>query len=343
MRRLLLKMTFFVLGLWLLLNILGYVADRIAPLSVWYERAEKDYTNLIKQKDTIQAVSLGNSHSEAIDFDTLGVRGQTLARAGADLLEVERYAASVVDSLPGLETVFITLPYYAFSWDNSTRNNTQILRIELYAMLPIWKAVEGDGGNLVLGKLHRVTRLMSVARPDHWHDVIYSEVDFSTLFSNSPEFDAVSVETSKSCPHLTPVEQERHAQEIAGKNVASSRAMANTRQGLSEDAFEALADTVEHLQGKGVRVILYTPPYYEAYTTHFVDQGSDIIVQMHQAVRRLQEEYQVEYYDFSKDPNLTTQYELFVNSDHLNDCGAKAFSERLLQAMLETGHNSSYE
>jgi hypothetical protein len=324
-------------GLGILLNALGYMANRVAPLSVYYERAEQDYINLIQHKDNIQAISLGNSHSEAIDFAVLDVEGQTLARAGADLFEVERYTAAIVDSLPTLRTVFITLSYYSFSRDNATLDNMKILRIELYTMLPIWRPIAKDGGNVVLGKLHEISRLMNVARPDHWHDIIYSETGFNTLFDDVPEFDVASAEAHQEhCPHLTLNELESHAQEVAGKNVISSREMANLHQGLEEDAFEALAETIERLQRKGIKVILYTPPYYEAYTAHFTDQGSDIIEHMQQAVKRLQEKYQIDYYDFSTDRDLITRSDLFVNSDHVNDCGRKAFSERLLRAMVKT-------
>ena len=334
MKRLMLKMTIFVMGLGILLNGLGYLADRVALMSVWYERAEQDYANLIQHRDTIQAISLGNSHSEAIDFAVLGVEGQTLARAGADLFEVERYTAVVVDKLPALHTVFITLSYYSFSRDNATLDNMQILRIELYTMLPIWRPITEDGDNLVLGKLHGATRLMSVARPDHWHDIIYSETEFTTLLNDAPDFEVRAIETApEPCSYLTPTELDSHAQEIAGKNVASSRAMADKHQGLSKDAVAALAATIERLQERGVKVILYTPPYYEAYTTHFMAQGSDIVEQLHQSVQGLQEKYKVDYYDFSMDPEIINRSELFYNSDHLNACGSKIFSAHLLEAI----------
>src|SRR6185503_12065754 len=99
--------------------------------------------------------------------------------------------------------------------------------------------------------------------------------------------------------------------------------MAKIHPGLPDDALEALAQTIEHFQTNGVRVILFTPPYYEAYTAHFSNQAADTIDQMRQAVSLLQEKYHVEYFDFSNDPDIITHPELFLNSDHVNNCGRK--------------------
>jgi predicted chitinase len=64
-----------------------------------------------------------------------------------------------------------------------------------------------------------------------------------------------------------------------------------------------------------------------------MEQGSSIAEDMKQSIEELQQIYHVEYYDFSQDPEITDQPELFYNSDHLGDCGKKVFSEKLLQAM----------
>jgi hypothetical protein len=340
LHKLLFKGTIFAAGMWILLNTLGSMADRIAPNDVWQVKDKAHYRSLMNRRNQIQAISLGNSHSESIDFNVLGLEGQSLARAGADLFEVERYIATVADKLPSLRMAFVTLSYYSFSRDNSTLDNMRIRRIALYAMLPTWLPVESDGRNLLLGKLHAYSRIMSVARPDNWYNVLRRIRKFS--FTDDPsqsnlQFGGVNTVTPwGECSHFTTRELETHSREIASKNVTSSRAMEKAHPGLQDDTFEALAETIERLQANGIRVILFTPPYYEVYTANFTDQASDIIDQMHWVVKRLVGKYQVEYYDFSKDPKLITRPELFFNSDHMNDCGRKAFSERLFRAMIET-------
>jgi hypothetical protein len=214
--------------------------------------------------------------------------------------------------------------------------NMKPLRIQLYTMLPVWVPIEDNSNNMVLGKLQRIAHLMSVARPDHWHDVIRPEAGYANLVENLSDFDAPTEEQSEVvCSFLAEDEMESHALDIAGKNLNSTRTMAISHSGLQEDAREILAETIEYLQERDVEVVLYTPPYYEAYTTHFLADGSDIVAGMNQAIDQLQQDYDVQYYDFSADPDIHTELELFYNSDHVNECGGKVFTGRLLTAMQE--------
>jgi len=54
----------------------------LQPMDVYGSLQAKELNILLEKKDSIQAISLGNSHSGAIDFDTFGMEGQVLARAG---------------------------------------------------------------------------------------------------------------------------------------------------------------------------------------------------------------------------------------------------------------------
>ena len=96
------KLAVFVAGMWILLWGVGYVGNKIASVDDWDLQEQRAYATLLKSKDRIQAISLGNSHSDAIDFSLIGVEGRSLARAAADLFEVERYVASVADKLTAL-------------------------------------------------------------------------------------------------------------------------------------------------------------------------------------------------------------------------------------------------
>jgi hypothetical protein len=141
-------------------------------------------------------------------------------------------------------------------------------------MLPVWIPIKGDGNNLVLGKLDRISQLLSVVRSDHWQKIISPEAGLANLFDDSADLDTVIVEpTQESCTYLSEDEMENHAQEIAGKNVNSTLRMASLHPGLEEDSLEILAKTIEYLQERDIEVVLYTPPYYEAYTTHFMERG----------------------------------------------------------------------
>jgi hypothetical protein len=335
MLRFLFKAILFVIGVLILSNALGTMADRIAPLNIWRVGTQQAFAHLMQHSSSIQAISIGNSHSGAIDFSVLGVEGDILSGTGADLFEINRYAAALSDDLPALRTAFIAISYFSFSRDNRQFDDTRILRVETYAMLPGWVPVEDDVQYLLLGKLHKYSRIMDVARPDGWHEVI-TDMLVPVTAADSSSNQAVRASTPwGECVYFPASQLEAIAHDIAGKHVARHQAMVKAHPGLEEDAALALAKAIEFFQDEGVRVVLFTPPYYTVYDRTFEALDPTMITHMRNQVRKLQEKYNVDYFDFSRDPELTTRAELFENSDHLNDCGRKAFSERLLKAMNE--------
>lgn len=335
MQKLFLKTLFFMIGISISLNLLGTLAARVAPLDDWKVGYKDSDSSIRSGNESIEAITLGNSHADSIDYSALGVDGQSLALAAADLFEIEKTVLSLDDELPNLKTAFITISYYSFSRDNAKFESLRSRRVGFYSMVPVWSPIEGDLANFLMGKLDAYTHVMSVVRSDSWQGV------WLALLPNTPPTDPFPYDglhtTSMwgDCFHYTAEQLDTHALEIAGRNVSSSIQMANAHPGLEQDSMEALARTIEHLQSRGVRVILYTPPYYEKYTTYFEDGGSTLLEGMKSAVSDLQKTYGVKYYDFSHDPELATYPELFYNSDHLSECGSRVFSARLLEQMDE--------
>ena len=337
MQKFLVKAIFFIIGLSAIFNLTGTWADEVAPLDDWRKAQQDKLAILQAKKDRLEAVTLGNSHSDSIDYSVLGIEGQSLAFAAADLFEIERYAASLQDKLPELKTVFITVSYYSFSRDNATFEPFRTRRIRFYSMVPTWSPIQGDLPIFLFGKMDAMTHIMSVVRSDSWQGV------WNALANDAPVADPFpydGVQTASiwgECSHYTKEQLDNHAREIAFRNVSSSKQMADAHPGLVQDASEALARTIERFQARGTRVVLFTPTYYEKYNFFFAEQGSDIINEMRQTVYNLQQSYHVEYYDFSSDPEIMIHPDLFYNSDHLSKCGTRVFTEKLLDEMRANG------
>jgi hypothetical protein len=324
-----------LIGLVFLTSLLGPLGDRVALPDDWSMEYQQRMTRLYAKNETIEAITLGNSHSDSLDYSVMGIEGQSLAFPAADLFEVEKIAEVLVDELPNLKTVFITLSYYSFSRDNAQFESLKTRRIEFYSLLPVRSPITGDTQNFLLGKANAYTHIMSVARSDHWKGVWQRSFYGSSL----EQFPYDGVQTSSKwgeCAHYTADQLDMHALEITGRNVSSSLEMAVAHPGLEQDAFEALARTIERLQSRGVRVVLFTPTYHEKFNYYFGQDGSTLIASMKRSVVQLQQRYGVEYYDLSHDPDVTIHIELFYNSDHLSECGQKVFSEKLLEKMGET-------
>ena len=324
----------FIIGISLIFNVLGTAGDGIAPLDDWRAEHQRRISNLEARRDQIEAITLGNSHSDSLDYSVLGIAGQSLAFAAADLFEVEKYAVLMADELPRLNTVFISISYYSFSRDNATFEPFRTRRVRFYSLVPTWSPIQGDFSNFLLGRLESYTHVMSVVRSDNWEGVWEGLASSKRMRVSPFPFDGVTTRSAwGTCSHYTAKQLEDHALEIANRNVTSSSQMASIHQGLQQDALDALAKTVERLQSKGIRVILFTPTYYEKYTEDFTEGGSDMIDDMYSMIGNIKQIYPVEYYDFSKDSEFMNQPELFYNSDHLSECGQKVFTAKLLEAM----------
>ena len=159
MRKFFLKALAFIVGISLIFNVTGTLADRVAPLEDWRVDHQHSIADLEARSEVIEAVTLGNSHSDAIDYSVLGIEGQSLAFAAADLFEVEKYAAYLEDRLPNLKTVFITISYYSFSRDNATFEPFRSRRVGFYSMVPVWSPIQGDLANFWLGRLESYTHV----------------------------------------------------------------------------------------------------------------------------------------------------------------------------------------
>ena len=314
-------------------NVMGTLADRVAPLDDWRVGQQKRLSDLRTRSEQIEAITLGNSHGDAIEYSVLGIEGQSLAFSAADLFEIEKYAAYVADRLPNLRTAFIAISYYSFSRDNATFEPFRTRRIQYYSMVQTGTPIYGDLSNFVLGRLESYTHVMSVVRSDSWKGVWAGIIDDGPALNPFP-YDGFTTESAwGTCSHYTAKQLETHARDISKRNVISSGQMAAFHFGLTQDSLDALARTIEELQSQDIRVILFTPTYYEIYNEYFMEQDAAMMEDMHQNIEELQQTYHVEYYDFSQDPEITNQADLFYNSDHLGNCGRQVFSAKLVDAM----------
>jgi hypothetical protein len=335
MRTFFLKAFCFIIGISLMLNLLGTLADRKAPLEDWRFYYEQNLASLKAKNNEIEAITLGSSHADSIDYSAMGMNGQSLALAAADPFEVEKTVSTLDNKLPNLNTVILTISYYTFSWDTAADRRLSPRRIGFYSEIPAWSPIPGDWSDFLMGKLDAYTHVLRVVRSDNWQGVWPALLADPTAADPFP-YDGVRTTSAwGECSHYTEQQLIEHAAKIAGNNVVTAQQMAAAHSGLEQDTYAALARTIEYLQSRGIRVILYTPAYYNQYTADFSEQGSAILVGMRQAVTKLQDTYGVENYDFSTDTEITTQPDLFANSDHVNECGSRVVSEKLRERMDE--------
>jgi hypothetical protein len=308
---------------------LAWLADSAAPdgttLFLWNDQHHVD--QVLHAPEPLEALAVGNSHTAALNLSALGYVGHTVTRADSDYFESDYLLREVLlPGQPSVQTVFVPVSYFSFHWDSAAAEETRVRRWHMYAVSPVSRFLPGDFDNFAAGKALRFFPVQSVAREDHWQGV------WEAWLGNPPEHVPVEI-AEDDCRFLPPAGLNEQVAARAARTTRLLVEMAGNHRTAAADLYQALADTIGYLQAHGVRVVLFTPPYYASYNGFYVETAPDMLATMASSVHRLQADYGVAYYDFSADPDFTRDHTLFADADHLNGCGAQLFSEKFRQAL----------
>ncbi len=334
--RLVIRPLLFLLGGILLARCLAYMSYSIAPghAAIGYVERQEQIAALMEQRDQIEALAVGNSHNLAIDFATLEQQGYHLWHNGGDIFEATYLLEVLLPDLPNVGTVYVSTPYSVF-WIDNRSSDIAIRRRQLYATLASWSFLENDLQNFILGKLHPLLLTDYWIVPDHWSRVR------SALWDGGGN-KLVPVDRAKNGQNLadgyvecesTPRETlDDHAAQRAADHLERQEAVIAIDPAIEHRAKQAMTGMIDFLKGRGIRTVFFTPLYEEGYTSRY-DAGT--IAKMRSRMVQLTRAYGVEYYDFSANAELLADDHLFLNSDHLNLCGAQRFSAKLKAAMAQ--------
>ena len=166
---------FIVLGV-LIGRVLGYSAASFEadPGTSDYMDEAVHLSLLLDKAETIQALSVGSSHSGAINFEVIGEEGFHYWKGGGDILEIQYRLKTLLPRLPTLQRVYISVPYSYFTSDNSRSRPkfADLRRRQMYATLPSWTYIGGDTENFIRGKFHHIMPLDYIMRGEHWARVL---------------------------------------------------------------------------------------------------------------------------------------------------------------------------
>ena len=298
------------------------LSAKVAPV---YPDVSRRMELLEQQADDIEMITVGNSHSIGIDFQTLGVKGFHLWRPAGDLFETKYVVENVIPQLSNARCVLLPASYFLLRRDNAatvTTNHSERRR-ELYATTNHFDFLDGDFKRFVEAKL------TPIARPDHWKGVV------EALAGRPPDHlpvreDGVIVYFGDT-DTLSEASLEAHAKEVAQEYLDLQNEMEAHHTTLVQDTYDALEEISQYLQRRGLQLVLFTPPYYVEHTRQFDSATTE---QMKKMVRRFSSTYpNVQYFDLSTDSTITQTPTYYRDSDHLNTRGARVFSEKLKEVM----------
>ena len=267
-----------------------------------------------------EALVVGCSHGRGIDLDRMGFVGVNLSMPWLDLFEIDYQLRALLPRLPKVRTVFIAVPYFAFSWDNSLIRDSQLLisRRLFYYHAPFFSFMPGDYENFIKGKLWRLLR------PDHWEHVI--------LLTKPVVVTGESGEIIEAILSDDPGTREEETKTRVDETMGYRREMNAKDPNIRERTFATMTSLIDFLSEMKIRTVFFTPPYYFKYTEHC---GKEVSGEMHEMMGRLVNAGKTEYYDFSADPDFIRDAHYFANCDHLNVKGIRLFSQKLKETVAK--------
>ena len=98
----------------------------------------------------------------------------------------------------------------------------------------------------------------------------------------------------------------------------------------NEKEIEAIYQMITICQEHGAVPILVTTPYLKEYTDAVKEGTPEFLPQFYDDIQKIMKDMNVTYCDYAMDERFWSDYNLFMDPDHLNKEGAKKFVKILL-------------
>jgi hypothetical protein len=293
------------------------VSEAVDPV---YPATRAVFALFRERSPAIQAVSVGNSHTRALDFDALDLPGMHLYEGGQDVFEAAYLADYAARRAPRLRYVLLTANYGVERLDHAAITSTDLMGIrrQTYARTRAPRFIPGDGALWVS------SIFSPISRRDHW-----SGVAVRLLRPGMPRVAVPMTHDGRVIdPPAAPFVPDPRARYAPPRSTLADESVVNdpTTPARAVARLETLA---RDLHARGIRLVLYTPPYHQTYPLHMTRRAPAT----RQALAPLLKHPNVVWMDFGEDPAFTRRDELFRDSDHMNPRGARVFSIHLRRCL----------
>lgn len=299
------------------LYVVSEVVDPVYPVmaarvAVFRERAPR-----------VEALSVGNSHGLALDFAALGMPGMHFWDSGHDAFEAMYLARYAADDAPRLRYVLLTASYGLERLDHAgaTDESLRGLRRVIYARTPTQGFIPGDRDLWLAGVF------APVARPDHWAGVAQRILRPDRAGPPLRLTGDGRVEEPPP-PPFRPDSLARGAAPQPARTLTAGELGANDPTTPAR-AVARLEELARDLDARGIRLVLYTPPYHETLPRYIRQRAGGT----RRALAPLLAHSNVVWMDFGADPAFMRRDDLFRDSDHMNPAGARVFSTLLRRCL----------
>lgn len=289
--------------------------------------------SLLEKKNTIGAITVGNSLSHSIDRTLIDVPTYHLWHAGDDLYETEVVLENVVDSLPALKTVFLAVSFQIASdfgfWSEK--------RATIYHRFPNAPPIHGDWKNYLDAKLLRLN-----SAPKRFWEPIWSNLQIAAgriksqqiYPSNKNLTQTILLDSifSRNMGDLSDSTISREILKIVTNYQRYTKNTAALDPHFEIKAKAKLSDIHTFLSERKIRLVLFTPPHYAGLMKELPEA---LINSSRDIASEVAKKKGIPYYDYSEDPRFANQKALFLIPDHLSVKGRTVFTEILIQSLKE--------
>lgn len=102
----------------------------------------------------------------------------------------------------------------------------------------------------------------------------------------------------------------------------------------NQEEIGALYALIEGCREKGAVPILVTTPHLREYTDIIKEKAPDFYDQFYSIIDRVVRDTGAEYYDYSFDERFVNEYSWFMDTDHLNQEGARNFTNIVMDEIV---------
>jgi len=301
----------------------------------WSERISPDWPRgrdrivlLRQQQHDVEALALGNSQSQAIDFQALGLSGFHLWLEGTDPEEAAYTLRVFRPGLPRLKRIYFPLSLgYSRHIDSRNEGNRAVRNLVYYQTLcfdPWSPAMTGDWKNWLAAWFR------PIARKDRWRAIL------TTGGGTSPDKASLANDGKYWTTGVNWRPPQPDARQRNLKAMSLIPYFNSCDAACRDQNWAHLLDFVFTASRLGLEVVLYTPPYSQTYIETIKQEAPEILAETRAWGQRLAREPGVRYYDFADYSPIGGNPAHFGDEVHLNPKGALLFSTLL--AGFKTGN-----
>lgn len=292
-----------------------------------YNAIEEEYrfSSFFEKIDSITTITLGNSHNLAIDFNSLAINGNGhhLWRPGQDIIESYIVLSEILNRKNSIKEVYYPIDFLFYN-DNKNfyLNEFELVRSRFYYLTEVkhFKKYPWIPGDFFIWGFSKITYFNNITYTDSVQNCCTSDGqrhfsrlkktikdDFNfknELYSKTGHFNLINASINKPRNKLYIMSFFYKLVEICGQN--------------------------------SISLTLYAPPHHGQYIELMNEVYPGLWESIVEDVAKLSKYPHVKFINLLHDPDFSKGNTYFLDDDHLNYSGAKAFSSLLRENKMLT-------